>query len=407
MALSARPLQPTARTCLMSSAHPVASLANLALPSANTASAALLSTPGLELTYNARGALLAAFTEIARLGRRKVLLPAFHCPSAITPALMAGLSPVYYRIRPDLGIDADDVLSKADRNTAAILLIHFFGFAPAVQALAPLADLGIQRVEDCSHSYVAADTLRLAGSEHSEYRIYSFWKIVPSGVGGGIWRRSPADHPKRRPAPATLRLRNYKRLLEESIHRSGNPLLKTLLQGADGLRTALRPAPSSAEAAPEPELEHGETHYPVHANLAGADMPASVRRIIAAADLAAIVQARRANFKRYQLSAFRLRPMQLLATQLPDATCPWVYPVLLNDRSRWDQRMRDAGVALHTFGIYLHSSLFADRDPKVIQDARFLAERMLCLSIHQDLSEADIERHGHLIEATLSSATLP
>ena len=395
-----------ASTRLMSNAYPVASLASLGLPRADKASAALLATPGLELTYNARGALLAAFSEIARQGRRKVLLPAFHCPSAISPALMAGLVPVYYRIRPDLSLDADDVVAKADRDTAAILLIHFFGFAPDVQALAPLHELGIQRVEDCSHAYVDAASLGLAGSEHSDYRIYSFWKIAPSGVGGGIWRRKPDAHPPRRPAPATARLRNYKRQLEASIHRPGHPVLQALLAGADTLRTALRPAPSAAAAVaqPRPDLEHGETYYPMHASLSCAGMPAPVHRIIAACDIAAIVKTRRANFTRYQRSAHRLRPMQALADQLPAATCPWVYPVLLEDRSRWDQRARDAGVALHTFGIYLHSSLFSTGDRLAIQDARLLAERMLCLSIHQDLSEADIDRNCGLIETGFGTA---
>lgn len=393
----------------MSNAHPVVSLASLGLPRADMASAALLATPGLELTYNARGALLAAFDEIARAGRRKVLLPAFHCPSAISPALMAGLLPVYYRIRPDLSIDTDDVLAKADRDTAAILLIHYFGFAPAVQALAPLVELGVKTVEDCSHSYVAADSMQLAGRDESDYRVYSFWKIAPSGVGGGLWRRQPGACPPRRPAPAMARLRNYKRLLEESTQRTGNPVLQALLSGADKLRASLLSAASAGPAAPQPEpaIERGESHYPVSVRLARADMPAHVRRIITAADLAAIVGARRANFARYQRSARHLQPLQALADALPAATCPWVYPVLLEDRSRWDHRLRDAGVALHTFGIYLHSSLFAAGDRQAIEDARFLAARMLCLSIHQDLSETDIDQNCRVIEATLKTARPP
>lgn len=393
----------------MSNAHPAPHLASLGWPGPDPASSALLATPGLELTYNARGALLTAFQEIARLGRRKVLLPAFHCPSAISPALMAGLTPVYYRIRKDLSLDAEDLLAKADRETAAVLLIHFFGIAPDVTALAPLEALGIQRVEDCSHSYVAADTLQLVGSERSDYRIYSFWKLVPSGVGGGLWRRVHGGHPERRAAPITARLRNYKRLLEESIERPGHAILQGFLASADHLRSAFSRAPASArpEALAPPELESGETYYSMDSNLVGAGMPTHVRRIILAADITAIAKARRANFKRYQASAARLSPMQPLAHCMPAALCPWVYPVLLEDRFQWDHRLRDAGVALHTFGIYLHSSLFSLGDSRVIQDARQLAERMLCLSIHQDLSEAAIDRSCKVIEDMLNPAHQP
>lgn len=387
----------------MSSAHPITPLASLGLPRPDRLSAGLLATPGLELSFNARGALLAAFTEIARQGRRKVLLPAFHCPSAITPALMAGLQPVYYRIRRDLSIDIDDVLAKADKDTAALLVIHFFGFAPSLADLAPLAWLGIRLIEDCSHSYVAADTLQLAGSPHSDYRIYSFWKIVPSGIGGGIWRREQHNvRPTRRAAPAFSRLRNYKRLLEESIGRSHRTGLKALMQVAEGASHALSKARRTAPDTLH-DLEHGETYYPVPRNLAEAAMPAHVQRIIRAADITAISQARCANFRAYLRSARRLQPMQTLASDLPADTCPWVYPVLLNDRSRWDHKLRSVGVALHTFGIYLHSSLFLDPDSKARTDAKYLAERILCLSIHQDLSVSDININCNLIETSFKS----
>ena len=397
------------------SAHPLAHLASLGLPRANPVSAALLATPSLELTFNARGALLAAFREIARQGRRKVLLPAFHCPSAISPALLAGLTPVYYRIRPDLGIDTDDVMRLADRDTAAILLIHFFGFAPELQPLAPLAALDIQRVEDCSHAYVAADSLGLAGSPLSDYRVFSFWKTAPSGVGGGLWRRQPLAAASRAAAPASARLRNYKQLLDEAAQRPGQPLLRALLGGVDGLRNSLRhglrkpPCPAAVASAspPPPLLERGEAYYPMHASLADAAMPRHVRRIIAAADLPAIINARRANYLCYQAALPRLRPLQPLATALPAATCPWVFPVLLDDRAQWDHRLRAAGVALHTFGIYLHSSLFASGAAAAVRDARYLAERVLCLSIHPDLSLTDIDRSIAQIAAVLSPAHLP
>jgi perosamine synthetase len=77
---------------------------------------------------------------------------------------------------------------------------------------------------------------------------------------------------------------------------------------------------------------------------------------------------------------------------LPTRACPWVYPVLLEDRSRIDHTLRAAGVQLHTFGIYLHSALFERTDARTVADAVFLAERVLCLAIHQDLDSADIEQ---------------
>jgi len=42
--------------------------------------------------------------------------------------------------------------------------------------------------------------------------------------------------------------------------------------------------------------------------------------------------------------------------------------------------------------IYLHSALFDATDEATVADAVFLAERVLCLAIHQDLDVTDIDR---------------
>ena len=163
---------------------------------ANKTARGLLDTPGLELTFNGRGALLRAFTEVAALPRgKKVLVPAFHCPSAIAPALFAGLDPVFYRIRRDLTIDYEDVLAKADLAVSAILVIHFFGVAPDLTPLEPLRRTGTVFIEDCSHSFLQANPVCLAGSPASDYRVFSFWKLAPSGVGGGLLRSSTGALP--------------------------------------------------------------------------------------------------------------------------------------------------------------------------------------------------------------------
>lgn len=398
---------PVAPAGTLRPAHPLPRLADLLWPAPQPASAALLSTPGLELTFNARGALLQAFDEIAAdTPRRQVLLPGFHCPSAVTPALMAGFEPVYYRIHPDLSVDWDDVIAKAGNATAAMLLIHFFGDPPRTDGLDTLRRHGVRIVEDCSHSFCATDPLRLAGSTASDYRVYSFWKIVASGVGGGLWRHPTLAGPARARPPArrSVQLRNAKLLVEEAVTDGDHPWLASSLHALDGARRRwrsdkLQPAAGTSAARATPSLEHGETYYPVDRGLAAAAMPAHVRRMLAAADLPAIAARRRANAAVYHRAMPRLRPMQALAAApLPDG-CPWVFPVLLDQRDQRDRGLRAAGVALHTFGIYLHSSLFAVGDAHTVAAARFLAEQVLCLSVHQGLETTDIEAACDVIQA--------
>ena len=395
----------------MSHPHPIAPLSMFFFPRANETARGLLDAPGLELTFNGRGALLRAFAEVAAMPRgKKVLVPAFHCPSAIGPALFAGLEPVFYRIRRDLTIDYEDVLAKAHPTVAAILVIHFFGVAPDLTPLEPLRRTGTAFIEDCSHSFLQANPVRLAGSPASDYRVFSLWKTVPSGVGGGLLRSSTRALPSVpqlcKAAPLKERARAYKLLLEESIEHSGHCGLRAALHSFESARAHLR-KPNAVIAAAPPQLERGEVYYPLNPDVSSSSIPAHSRRIVAASDLTSIVSRRRLNFKSFAAQAGSLRPMLPLIPTLPEHTCPWVYPVLLDGRAHVDFKLKAAGVGLHTFGIYLHSALFERADECAIADATFLAERVLCLSIHQDLDEDDIHRAVRVIHRELGARLAP
>ena len=398
------PMRPSPTLC--AKPHPVAPLRSLVLPQRNVLARRLLRTPGLQLTFQARGALLIAFTEIAstRPGA-KVLVPGFHCPSVVSPVLLAGLKPVYYHIRRDLSVDYEDLISKANADVAAILIIHFFGVAPDLKPLIPLRQKGLALVEDCSHAFVA-HPVRLAGDEASDYRIFSFWKTVPSGVGGGLWRAPPrrgaiTEMPLVQ-APLGARLRNYKRLLEESVEFAEHRTLRFGLSLLDRLRSLAQKDPTAgADATCLPDPMRGEDYYPIDPALACSAIPRHALRIIESSDLEVIIAKRRANHATYAAAAESMGGMVSLQRDLPQQSCPWVYPVLLPDRAKFDFRLRAAGVQLHTFGIYLHSTLYDLGDKRTLADARFLASNILCLSVHQDLAVKDIEQAVQTIRIDL------
>ena len=381
--------------------HPTAPLKSLLFPRPQAATIRLLQTPGLELTFNARGALLAAFSEIAAKGGRKVLVPAFHCPSAISPVLLAGLEPVFYRIKRDLSIDYVDLLSKVDPAVSAVLVIHFLGLVPNLAPLASLQRTGVAIVEDCSHSFLEVNPIRLTGHPASDYRIYSFWKILPSGVGGGLWRSAAATasgtRAMRSQARLKNRLRNFKHVLEESIEHAGFSALLAPLRLLESARNRLR-KPAQQGGTDQALTQRGEDYYPIEPELMHSTLPPHARRIIEASDLQSVATQRRLNYARYSAQAARLGAMQPLAPTLSEHSCPWVYPVLLNGRDGIDRKLKAAGVPLHTFGLYLHSALFEKGDARTIADARFLADHVLCLSVHQDLTAADVDQAVQTIQ---------
>jgi len=391
---------------MSATSHPTPRVHDLFWPRRSPAAEKLLKTPGLELTYQARGGLLRACKEIAAgTTKRSILVPAYHCPSGITPALMAGLNPVYYRIRRDLSIDYEDLLKKADGDTCAVLVIHFFGIEADLKPLAALRSSGVKLIEDWSHSFLQGEVPELAGSADSDYRLYSFWKLLPSGVGGGLVRspaRREAHVEALVAAPLRQRVVNFKHLLEEALQHGPRGLARSAFAAIEALRLALKPRRSEAPPVKAPtEPLAGEARYPVDLRLADSAMPPLARKIIEAYDHASVTRCRRSNFRRYAELLQSKGPLKLLYSSLPGKTCPWVFPVLLEGRDSIDHRWRAQGVALHTFGIYLHSSLFERTDQATVDDALYLASHLLCLAIHQDVPEGGIDRSVNIIQSSL------
>jgi len=388
--------------------HPAATFREILLPRARTANQSLLNDPRLELTYNGRGALLRACAEIAGRGKLDILLPAYHCPSGITPAIHAGLRPVFYRVRRDLSIDLDDLYAKVTANTGAVLVIHYFGVATNLRPLHALRARGVQVIEDWSHSFLQGTPPRLSGGD-GEYRIYSFWKLVPSMVGGGLWRRDADQQTSQQQMPAPhLRERavRLKRMLEEALNHSHHTRTKALFARFEAMRVARRhlvnDAPPDADLASAP----GESHYPFDLTLANSRMPGLSRRILESTDFENLTQTRRNNFNQYGRLLSNSTRLQVLYPVLPLEVCPWVFPVLLQNRNETDHRWRAAGVALYTFGIYLHSALFENTDAPTIADAKYLSEHLLCLAIHQDIGSDQIERSADTINNYLADPDL-
>lgn len=383
------------------SAHPVAGIGEFLWPRERAETRSLLlGTPGMSFSYNARGALLEVGQELMAdgQGRDEVLVPAFHCPSGITPLIEAGLKPVYYRIRTDLSIDVDDLLAKVRSRTRAVVVIHFFGFETDLGPLQALRSQGVSLVEDWSHSFLQVAPLRLPRPQ-GDYQVFSFWKLVPSGVGGGLLRLTqPIARGWSRGATSWREgAVRFKRELEEvlahSPHRSGAAIFDAL----EGLRLGLRGQPGARLAADNAQALRGEDHYPFDRTLAAAAMPSWVRHRLLSSDLADMAAKRRDHYATYARLLPQNDDFRPLRRELTGDVCPWVFPVLLKNRDHIDRQWRAAGVPLHTFGIWLHSSLEHDTDQATRDDAALLARELLCLSIHQGLQRRHIEYAAHVI----------
>lgn len=353
------------------------------------AASASLRTAALHYTYDGQAALYQAFVALRGARRRRVLVPAFHCPTVVEPIVRAGFEVDFYDVEHNLRqpvLPFEQVLSA---EHVAVVVINFFGFdfdlgtLPALPAAArPLV------IEDCCHSFLRADGATLSGAR-GDLAIYSFKKLVPCYTGGAI-RYNRDDLP--RPPPAAQPswsqvLLHAQRVLRDSLRDS---------HGSGAILRALRPLrPPPPMLGPASAVPLA-TAYPFSDRASVSAMPTLARRILHRSDLVACASRRRANFRSVGagLAPLRTRIAQPLA-ELDADTCPLGYPLLLPQRATIDYRLKNMGVPFFSFGEQLHPLLLAqiERFPRAAE----LMQQLLFLTTHQQLDEVQVARYSAAI----------
>jgi dTDP-4-amino-4,6-dideoxygalactose transaminase len=308
--------------------------------------------------------------------------------------LQAGLEPVFYRITRELTIDWDDLLSKVSADAAAVVVIHFFGIEARFDQLDEFRRDGVAVIEDWSHSFLKDEPIRLAGSG-SDFRIYSFWKLLPLIAGGALAR----DGARTTPAPGTVfgrvplwhEIKLAKRLFEAGLQNSEHTTAKAVFSLAENLRLALKGSPSRAMPT---VTGSGSTAQP-DMQLSNMPMPRVCQRLMLGTELSDVAQARRGNYLHYSRL---LRGVPGIGLPFPEpggSSCPWLFPMIVEDRERFSDYCRNViGLVPQTFGAILHESLYHGTDAGTVADAKYLADHVVCLPIHQDLGASDVDGYG-------------
>lgn len=346
----------------------------------------------LKFTYDGQGALYQVFSSLRRNGRRYALLPAFHCPTVVEPAIRAGLTPRFYRINEDLSIDYRSFEDGLGQDVAAALVIGYFGFPPDVSTVVGQChESGVVLIEDCAHSFLNANPTRLSG-DRGDIAIYSFKKTVPSQVGGGIRRNSTSiilSTELNRP-PFSDALKNIKRVLDDTFSYSTNTTIRKLGDCLARARRTLRHSQvTSDDTNRQAQVRKMHFDYPFRLAWANSKIPLYAMQILKMSALDRVITARRRNFQILQSRLRHIRQIQPVFSDLGESVCPWSFPVLIRNRSNYDLELQQLGVPLFTFGETLHSKLLDGKaaSPDAIESARFLSSRILCFSIHQGISD--------------------
>jgi dTDP-4-amino-4,6-dideoxygalactose transaminase len=138
-----------------------------------------------------RTALLLAL-EAAGVEGGEVAVPNFICAQVPEAVRRARGRPVFYPVRSDLGVSAEEFHAVLGRGTRAAIAVHYFGRVLAeISELARICrESGVILIEDCALAFGASSNGRRAGS-FGELAIFSFTKSDWCYGGGIVTAASP------------------------------------------------------------------------------------------------------------------------------------------------------------------------------------------------------------------------
>lgn len=327
--------------------------------------------PGRTVFFSTgRAALWGAFRALGVGPGDRVLLPAYLCESVVSPVLAVGAEPDFFpvdrRLRPDLAaIDA-----AIGTTTRAMVMIHYVGFPGPIRELQRLCERrGVALIEDCAHALFGRLGDRLLGS-FGDAAIFSPWKSLPLPDGGMLSINRPDLEPPRPgvapPWTTTLARLAYRALGSVEMGAGWSPRLG-LLQ-----RPTLRR-----------DLHDRTSRAPVRVGRASG----LARRLLRAARPARVVARRREHWSRLLEASDDVPWGRPLFGTLLEGVCPLGFPLVVEERDRWRDRLLSIGVNVRTYWEHLPSIVATERFP----DAAWLRDRILVLPVHQGLRTDQVD----------------
>jgi len=301
-------------------------------------------------------------------GEDEVLVPDFHCMDLMAALQATGVRVVFYRVNEKIEVDLEDLASRLTGRTRALLIVHYFGLPQNSPELRDWCDgHGLFLIEDCAHSLLATFEGKPLGS-WGDLSIFSIYKTVPAVDGGLMVLKDPG--------------RNY--------------AFDSRRQGLRGLaKGAIKSLVLRRGAVMQP-YEPAEEDLRMH--------PLS-ERALKCADTEGIAHGRQRNY-RYLAGALREEDLVVpFLPELSEGACPFIFPVRVRrDVRRVHAEMVIRGIPVCVFPGQLHPSLPRESFPLAWE----LADTLLSLPCHQDLSTRDLDRVVGIVRSvTQEFAVLP
>lgn len=348
-----------------------------------------------KLYHFSRDAIHALFSSLGYPSNTPVWMPSYHCGMEVRAAADAGFSPHFYRVNKDLSVDVGDLAARLRAQPGPVLVIHYFGFPQTgLLSIASLChQVGVPLIEDCSHAFLS----RLGGRELGTFgqaATFSLYKSLGTSDGGALradekelerlTRRHCVLPAKRR--PSTIAWRAYQKKIR--LLSGSAPFL-----GWRGRKTydALAAGFATRAARARRRIFEGEWIY-------GRDISRLSHALIQRLDARMVLERRRRNYVRLDSLLRGIPGYDPVRSELQPETCPLYLPVFVPHREEVLIKLQSALVETFIFGMFNHPAMDTGRFP----ESRRLREGILCLPVHQNLDECDLNRIASLLRPLLA-----
>lgn len=333
-----------------------------------------------------------------------VLIPAFHCKNMISPLEHVGAKHRFFRIKPDLSADLEDIERKIDPSVRALLVAHVFGLHQPMAQLRALADRhGLLLLEDCAHCFFGRIDGRPPGG-WGDFAIASERKFFPIYDGGLLVSRRPEIADLRLESQGGLaNLKAAYNMVETAVRYGRLPWLRPFIDLLNSTRAALRGKP----AVPTGEAEDGgaasagargtSSPNPARVNSSGSapfdsawvkKRPMLASRIVfALASTVRVVERRRAIYARLAAGLADLPGCAPLRPTLEEGTVPYTFPLRIEALREVFPALEDAAVPMQRFGQFLWPGV----DEKTCPTTADLSHHAVQLPCHQEMTDREVE----------------
>jgi dTDP-4-amino-4,6-dideoxygalactose transaminase len=326
------------------------------------------------LTRFSRDALYLVFSALGTSPGLPVWCPSFHCGMEVRAAAEAGFTPRFYRLRGDLSVDEDHLARCLDEAPGPVLVIHYFGFAqPGTARIAALCRAnGVPLIEDCSHAFLSRCDGRPVGSA-GDAATFSLYKTFGTSDGGSL-RFGGAFASLRRPRVAWSAqwgsIRRRWRDRAPIAHAEETIRARFVRRNATARRRIFEDPWHAERGVSQLSLALIERHDPVR-----------------------IIARRRSNYERLDALLRDAAGYRPVSASLSREICPLYLPLFIRNRARAFVTLFAARVEPFIFGMFHHPAMAPDDFP----ESRTMRDDILCLPVHQDLGDADVDRVASLV----------